>query len=260
MAWILTPALTTLRSNFNARFPNRDKTTDGTIGDWEHQQHVSSHNPDDTVGSMSEYSDSDTIAEVRAIDIDKDLGDPHVTMQDVVDKILATPEDLKRLRYIIYNRTIWAKSNGWDPVPYDGVSPHTEHVHLNGDPNYDNANANWSVLEVGMADLAPHEIVNAIANGSIDKGYITGKETAGTPGFGLNVTDYNLRNLSAQARANGNSLSSLTAAVAALSSALSDLAAKVEALQLGGVNEDTLRQIVEDGVRAQLNATRFTNG
>jgi len=60
-----------------------------------------------------------------------------------------------------------------------------------------------------MADLAPHEIVNAIANGSIDKGYITGTEARDTPGYGLHVTEHNLRTL-------GDQLAAVAADVAEL--------------------------------------------
>lgn len=138
-----------MRSDFNSRFPTRDKTTDGWIGDLAHQQEVSGHNPDDTAGVKAEYSDADSKQEVRAIDVDKDLRDPKLTMQSVILQILKTKEDLDRLKYIIYNRTIWSKSNNWQPKAYTGSNPHTEHAHFSGDPLKDEDGGPWSVLTLG---------------------------------------------------------------------------------------------------------------
>ena len=146
---VLTKALTRLRGDFNARFPTRDKGTDGWIGDEAHQEHVSGHNPDDTEGSKSEYTDADTKAEVRAIDVDKDLRDAVVSMQAVINLILKTTNDLKRLKYIIFNRQIWSKSNNWVVREYTGTNGHTEHAHFSGDPAYDEDASAWSVLTIG---------------------------------------------------------------------------------------------------------------
>ena len=45
MAWTLAPALKQLMAEVNARWPNRDRTTDGTIGDYKHSLTTSEHNP-----------------------------------------------------------------------------------------------------------------------------------------------------------------------------------------------------------------------
>lgn len=141
---VLTKSLTRLRTDFNTAFPNRDKASDGWIGDAAHAAGTSGHNPESS--GKSEYTDGDKIDEVRAIDVDNDLKAPSVTMLKIIQKILATPNDLKRLKYIIYNRVIWSKSNGWRPRAYTGSSPHTEHAHFSGDPAYDENVTAWSVL------------------------------------------------------------------------------------------------------------------
>jgi hypothetical protein len=160
----LTEALTSLRAGFNGAFPARDKASDGWIGDAAHQAEVSGHNPDDTDGVRAEYADADTIPEVRAIDVDDDLRAVGVTMYDVIRRILATPADIARLRYIIYCPphgplgddvpTIWTRNNGWQPRAYTGSSPHREHAHFSGDPNTDTDGRPWSVAQMGqdMAD------------------------------------------------------------------------------------------------------------
>lgn len=146
---ILTPALVALRDGFNIAFPLRDKTSDGWIGDAAHQATVSGHNPDDTAGVRAEYSDADTIAEVRAIDVDADLRVASWPMQAVIDRILVTPRDLRRLRYIIYNRTVWSADLGWIARSYNGLDPHVSHAHFSGNPMYDNDASAWSVETLG---------------------------------------------------------------------------------------------------------------
>jgi hypothetical protein len=144
MAWILTPSLVSLRDAFNKRFPRRDKTTDGTIGNQAHAVTTSSHNPDKT--GNAEVKDGDQFDEVRAFDADADLNEPGVTMLQVIAAMLADKATLKRLKYIIHNRTIWTANNGWLPRRYTGPSPHTEHAHFNGIFTDDANSAPWPVV------------------------------------------------------------------------------------------------------------------
>jgi hypothetical protein len=87
MAWILTQSLVSLRDAFNKRFPKRDKTTDGSIGNQAHAGTTSSHNPDKT--GDAEVKDGDAFDEVRAIDVDADLKESGVTMLMVIAAMLA---------------------------------------------------------------------------------------------------------------------------------------------------------------------------
>jgi hypothetical protein len=155
MAWVLTVNLTALRSAFRSRFPNSTTLQDGTIGDTAHQQSTSGHNPDDTPGSRSEYSDADTKPEVRALDKDSRLNSPTVDMQGVINAILATPADRDRLAYIIFNGYIWRKRNGGKRETYTGSDKHRTHAHFSGDPAHDESGAPWtSVLNAGGALMA----------------------------------------------------------------------------------------------------------
>ena len=130
MGWVLTKGLQNLRGQVDDAFPNRDKASDGTIGDQAHASGISGHNPDLT--GDAEYKDGDNLDEVRAFDMDTDLRYPGVTAQMVVDHIRKLPNVASVLRYIIYNRKIYEASNGCAAGDYTGPSPHTEHIHFSG--------------------------------------------------------------------------------------------------------------------------------
>lgn len=129
-SWILVPCLVRLRADFDRLAPSRDRASDGTVGDQAHAGRVSSHNPDET-GAVP-VRDADKKNEVHAIDVDDDLRTPGLTMEAVVQHLVARHraglED--RLRNIIYNRRIWAASSGWKQQRYDGANPHDKHAHF----------------------------------------------------------------------------------------------------------------------------------
>jgi hypothetical protein len=149
---VLTSSLVRLRADINDAFPGRDKATDGWIGDAAHRARTSGHNPDDTAGSKPESTDADSKAEVRALDVDDDLRSVRgYTMGALVQRMVSKnqdgslrfPGDLKRLAYIIFNRTIYRKRNGWRAEAYTGDNAHTEHAHFSGDPAFDEDTAPW---------------------------------------------------------------------------------------------------------------------
>lgn len=149
MVWVLTKGLATVRAEFNRVFPNRDKASDGTIGDLAHQGSVSGHNPDRT--GRAEYRDGDAKDEVRAIDLDKDLRST-VTMEQVVQYLI------RKLRagvafpfeYVIFNRRIWTRSSGWKTATYNGANAHDKHAHFSG--RYNQAGDEWTGT-LGLASL-----------------------------------------------------------------------------------------------------------
>lgn len=132
MAWVLTKQLQAFRDQMNAAFPDRDRTSDGTIGDAAHAASSSGHNPDLTANA--EYEDGDAKDEVRAIDVDADTGDPDVSMEDIVQHLLkmARAGKLWMIRYMIFDRRIWSAVDGWAQREYGGPNPHTAHLHLSG--------------------------------------------------------------------------------------------------------------------------------
>ena len=108
-SWHLSPSLAQLRREINTRWPSRDKTSDGTIGDAAHSARASDHNPNSR-GS------------VNAIDIDED----GIDAWGLVALLIADP----RVYYVIYEGRIWQRKHGFVPRPYTGINAHRKHVHV----------------------------------------------------------------------------------------------------------------------------------
>lgn len=154
--WILVACLKQLFAEFDLIAPDRGHASDGSIGDVAHQHEVSDHNPDET-GSVPIH-DADHINEVHAIDVDVDLKTPGLTMETVVQFLLARCRNggENRLRYIIYNRRIWEADNSWKQRAYTGASAHTEHAHFSCsyDTPKEASTASWHLEDIPMA-LSP---------------------------------------------------------------------------------------------------------
>lgn len=117
----LSPALVTLRNEIDARWPARDRTSDGWIGDAAHAARVSDHNPEPD-GS------------VDAIDIDADGIDVGVLLNTVVGA--------SRVGLVIHRARWCSPATGWQWRTYTGTNPHNGHVHI-------------SCTDAGQADTSP---------------------------------------------------------------------------------------------------------
>lgn len=158
--WILVPCLVTLRNEFNAIAPDRDKTSDGSIGDAKHRKTISDHNPDES-GNVP-TRDSDKIDEVHGLDVDKNLNTPGLTMEKVIQYILSecrkpgtSGKDRGRLKYIIYNKRIWKASDNWKARDYHGSNPHDKHAHFSAeyDTKFEYDTRPWGLIEEFGDDL-----------------------------------------------------------------------------------------------------------
>ena len=109
-----------LREQFDDTYPDRDRASDGWIGDTRHSARPSDHNPDAS-------------GIVRAIDIDRDLAGrskPDL-MPDLANQIrLAARAGDKRISYVIFNGKFASRKTLFRWVTYRGINPHTKHCHV----------------------------------------------------------------------------------------------------------------------------------
>jgi len=116
--WRVARSLDILLGQVNARFPNRDKQSDGSIGDKSHENRDSDHNPWYGPG----------IVTARDYDHDPRSG---MDCDELTDQLAAGKDP--RIKYIIFNRWILdsrPQFNPWKWVRYNGTNPHTTHMHL----------------------------------------------------------------------------------------------------------------------------------
>lgn len=162
MAWVLVPALQEFRVQINRLCPTRDKASDGVIGDFNHQQGDSSHNPDDTGRNNSEWdTDPDNKQEVRAIDVDIDFRTPGVTANKLLAHLIKYAKNgtFWWIRYFIYNEKMYHKRNDFEPVAYNGVNPHDKHIHINND--YTQKADGVSGVDYRLEELVEEEVTEA---------------------------------------------------------------------------------------------------
>ena len=108
-----------LREQFDDCFPDRDRTSDGWIGDSRHSASKSDHIPD-------------AQGWVRAIDIDRDLsGKPKPDiMPDVADQLRKLAKRDRRVSYIIFEGRIASRILNYRWRKYSGINQHTRHIHI----------------------------------------------------------------------------------------------------------------------------------
>lgn len=103
----LAPSLNRLFGEIDARWPRRDRRTDG----W--------YNP--SSGSYGHTRQERGL--VHAIDVDSD----GINGDWIVKSII---KGGNVLWYVIWNRRIYSRNTGFKSVAYHGVSPHTDHLHI----------------------------------------------------------------------------------------------------------------------------------
>jgi hypothetical protein len=121
----LSKAAETLRDQINETWLDRDKRSDGWIGDSKHALRTtkSDHNPRPDTG------------EVCALDIDAGLSDEKGISHALADQLRLTAKKDKRISYIIYAGKICSAKSLWRWVKYRGINPHHSHLHISFKPN-----------------------------------------------------------------------------------------------------------------------------
>lgn len=148
MAWRLARSLEKLRSQVNAKWPNRGKGSDGSVGDTSHGARKSDHNPD-------------AAGIVHAIDITHDPA--HGFDSYAFADLLLKKQD-RRLSYVISNGRIGSGPAGTQPGKwrkYTGSNPHDHHCHISvvSGAGVDSTAA-WSIG--GMPDVDPEVLADYV--------------------------------------------------------------------------------------------------
>jgi hypothetical protein len=150
VSYYLAPSLEKLRDEINKKFPKRDRTSDGWIGDTSHAARRSDHNPDWDAGGV-----------VRAIDVDVDDRDPN---QNLRTMLLNAAKKDKRTYYIITNGYIYSRTYGFAKRRYTGSNSHHSHVHISirAGKEFENDTSRW-FKPLPLVDLSNvrREFINA---------------------------------------------------------------------------------------------------
>lgn len=138
MSWRVATSLLELRGEIDARWPNRDKLSDGSIGD---ERHCGDGGTSDHCPNAADV--------VRAIDVDAD-GIPANWLADHIRQRGGSGDRrLQQGGYVIFNRRIASEVGGWTWRAYNGENPHTSHVHISVSreaAGYD-AEGGWGVTD-----------------------------------------------------------------------------------------------------------------
>ena len=113
-SWKLAPSLVQLRKEIKGRWPTRQRSLDGSIGDAAHRARVSEHNPD-----------SNGI--VRAIDIDVRSNGKY--SKEIANAILDAVIKDPRIHYVVHNRKIYSRTYGWVKRNFGGIA-HENWIHV----------------------------------------------------------------------------------------------------------------------------------
>jgi hypothetical protein len=144
--WRAAKSILVLRDQVNTKFPHRDKSSDGIIGD-EHHCHGGAPSSSDHCPWVHDGG----TGVVTAFDITNDPA--HCDSDALAQKLLATRDE--RIKYIISKRRIVSSypaggQPAWVWRNYTGPDPHTSHLHLsvnsqkNGRGGYDDTTP-WAI-------------------------------------------------------------------------------------------------------------------
>jgi hypothetical protein len=130
-------SLNVLLQQLNNLAPNRNKASDGWIGDPAHAARKSDHNPD-----------SRGIVHARDYTHDPQNG----VDCNWLAKALTRWSD-PRIKYIIWDRGIWTPATGWKN--YSGSNAHIHHLHLSVNASNADSNAPWQLFDIRPIPVIP---------------------------------------------------------------------------------------------------------
>jgi hypothetical protein len=123
MAWRVAKSLDVLLKQVNEKWPNRDKSSDGSIGDEAHSARESDHNPNPAgvVCARDFTNDPNGAPNSRAL----------------AENLVASKD--QRIKYLISNAQICSGTQqdheAWVWRPYAGTNDHRHHMHISVKPS-----------------------------------------------------------------------------------------------------------------------------
>lgn len=166
MSWRLADSLLQLKSEINACWPKRDRSSDGSIGDQSHANRDSDHNPN-RWGVVTAHDFDD--------DFDPDDTIPFRIAEHLRNLGRAGFKPLQNGGYIIYYRKICSARDNWAWRDYNGINAHKTHIHVsagNSPSEFDNT-SQWmirNILNGKPVQPQPQSIPHPVAKD--DKMYI----------------------------------------------------------------------------------------
>lgn len=130
----LSKAAIQLREQFDDCYPDRNRSSDGWIGDARHSATKSDHVPD-------------ADGWVRALDVTANLGSYPDEMHRVVEQLRKLGR--KRLAYIIFDGKICSPKTLWRWKRYTGINPHRKHAHFSFKKSADLKDKFWDIPLLG---------------------------------------------------------------------------------------------------------------
>lgn len=157
MSWRVAQSLKAFQRQLEAACPDRSIASDGYIGDDDHQNRSSDHNP---------WVQDGNKGVVTAGDYTHDPANG-ADMNEWVAALIHSRDP--RIKYVIWRRQIWrgyAKPGrpAWTPQAYGGPNPHTKHAHVSVDPEkrlYDDTSP-WAVPADKEDEMIPQQQMDEI--------------------------------------------------------------------------------------------------
>lgn len=158
MSWRLAESLKKLREQLNVLYPNRDRQSDGSIGDERHQK----------AGTSDHLPNKNGV--VTAIDVTNDI--KILAGQRLVDVLVKNKDP--RIKYLIFNRQIISsKQQPWVWRKYTGANAHQHHVHIsvNADAALYDAKSEWNLegLDSAAGSSASNPAKNSLSSNQAKK-------------------------------------------------------------------------------------------
>ena len=129
-----------LREQIDDWFPDRDRSSDGTLGDARHALTKSDHNPDAT---------SQPANVIRAFDCDADLSKQKGLSVYLADQIRQCAKTDPRIAYVIHRGQIASSKAGWKWRDYKGINRHDHHIHISFTKLGDQDNTYFQIPLIG---------------------------------------------------------------------------------------------------------------